>query len=78
MKKQEFLQVLNEGYSEGMLVETVETVMVGVEAHSVFGTYDFADMQSLSDFFSLNYSDEMVRTNHGTKILSFSLKQREE
>jgi hypothetical protein len=44
----------------------------------VFGTYDFADMQSLSDFFSLNYSDEMVRTNHGTKILSFSLKQREE
>jgi hypothetical protein len=78
MTKSEFIQQLSSGYSEGMLVETVETVMVGVEAHSVFGTYDFADMQSLSDFFSLNYSDEMVRTNHGTKILSFSLKQREE
>jgi FlaA1/EpsC-like NDP-sugar epimerase len=40
--------------------------------------YDFTDKESILDFFSSNYDDEMVRAVHGTKILSFSLKQREE
>ena len=77
MTKQEFLQILNEGYSEGMLVETVETVESAGETHRVFGTYDFADIQSLSDFFSLNYSDEMVRQGHGTRVISFEFRQRD-
>jgi len=75
MSKSDFMQQLSSGYSEGMIVETAEEVESGGEIHRIFGTYVFTDYSLLADFFSENYDEDMVRSGHGTRIVSFSLRQ---
>ncbi len=78
MTKQEFLQILSEGYFDGCVVETQEILVVDGSNSQIYGVYDLLDMQSTVDFFTANYDETMTRAGHGTRIVSLEFSQKEE
>lgn len=76
MSKTEFLQALSAGYFEGCLIRTTEVIISESGDKPLEGLYDMLSLEDAISFFSGNYSEEMVREGHSTRIDSFVFEQR--
>jgi hypothetical protein len=77
MTKSEMIQYVSESYSEGMVLSTLEFLLVDGENNSrIEGTYDFNSAQEFLDFFSSNYDEGMTRQGHNTRIVSCEFEPR--